>query len=55
MTTRDIDLAASDTCSKCGSRMIDIKIPVRDGASLKWEKVRQCIMCKHWELIDKEV
>jgi hypothetical protein len=54
MTTRDFNLPSSDICSKCGSRMIDTKIPIRKNGSLEWQKVQQCIICKHWHFIDKE-
>lgn len=54
MTTRDINIGSSDLCTKCGSRMVDTKLPIRKNGSLKWVKVKQCVICKHWHLVDKD-
>ncbi|TXT63406.1 MAG: hypothetical protein BAJALOKI1v1_730004 [Promethearchaeota archaeon] len=37
-----------EECEKCTSQMITRKIPIKENGSFKWQKIRQCILCKHW-------
>ncbi len=37
------------SCDKCGSVMAVRKIAMKNGGEeLKWVKIFQCIVCKHW-------
>ena len=38
-----------ENCDKCGSIMAIRKIAMKNGGTeVKWVKIFQCIVCKHW-------
>ena len=52
MTSPKTELHEAYTCHKCGFNMIDRKLSIKNNGNVKYIKIRQCSICRHWYSLD---
>ncbi len=52
MTLEKSNIKFSGICEKCSGRMMKRKMAIKDNGSIKWQRIKQCVNCKHWYPID---
>ena len=48
MTAPKTKVQETYICHKCGFGMIDRKLSIKKKGSVKYIKIRQCSICRHW-------
>jgi len=51
MTAQDIKLQDNHICEKCGSKMYERKLSIKDNGAISWKRILQCTTCRHWKPI----
>ncbi|MBY9005860.1 MAG: hypothetical protein KGD63_03795 [Candidatus Lokiarchaeota archaeon] len=52
MTASKTKIQEAYTCNKCGFGMIDRKLSINNHGAVKYIRIRQCSICRHWYSLD---